>query len=68
MLEIEEKIKEHHKIYREDNKEKIKEYNSQQMTCACGEIFLIGHKSRHNKTKKHLHALEKILLEPPQNN
>ena len=37
------------------------------MPCACGEIILIGNKSRHNKTKKHLHALEKILLEPQQN-
>ena len=61
-------IKEKDKQYREDNKDKIKEYHKQQLTCACGEKFLIGNKARHNKTKKHLHALEKKLLEPPQNN
>ena len=30
------------------------------MTCECGSIYIIGNKSRHLKTKKHLNYLESI--------
>ena len=55
------------KEYLVDNKEKIleeqKEYyndNKEKYTCACGKMTCIYHKSRHEKSNKHLTYLEKI--------
>ena len=66
-----EKLREYHLEYRLLNHEKIKEYNAQyrkenkdklnaKTTCAvCGSFFISCHKARHEKTQKHLAALEK---------
>ena len=53
------------KEYREDNKEKIKEYSKQyrknnkekikgRVECECGSKFMLSNKSRHLKSKKHI--------------
>jgi len=49
-----EKIAQRDKIYRENNKEKKTEQRAKKTTCICGKIITIDHKSRHEKTTKHL--------------
>ena len=62
------------KKYRQENRERISEYNKRYLanyyqenkdklnaktTCAvCGSCFIYGHKARHEKSQKHLVALE----------
>jgi len=55
-----EKILERQKEYREDNKEKINEKKREKIICSCGGKYTNGHKSQHNKTKKHINYLATI--------
>lgn len=51
--------------YRQNNKCKIQEQASEKHKCEiCNGIYTSGHRAEHMKYKKHLKALEKILLEP----
>ena len=43
------------KIYREANKDKRKESRKKTYTCECGSIISVAEKTRHNRSKKHLH-------------
>ncbi len=51
---IKEYMKKYNKKQWEDNKEKIKEKRKEKYKCICGSEFIKIHKSRHNKTKKHI--------------
>ena len=52
-------LQEKSKNYREQNKEKIKAHNSEVHVCPiCGSSYTHNHKARHERTRKHLHALE----------
>jgi len=53
-------IKEYNKIYRSENKERIKEYTSKQIICECGCLILVQHKARHMRTNKHKAKLIEI--------
>lgn len=64
------KILETMKIYRENNREIInqkanetyqnnKEKAKEKMTCSCGSTFRIGDKTRHNKSQKHQHFINR---------
>jgi hypothetical protein len=55
-----ESIKEQQKIYRDNNKEKMKLYRSGTIMCECGCEIKKHHKSRHFKSNKHLKLLEKL--------
>jgi hypothetical protein len=46
-------IKEKKKVYRENNKDKIKAYKTQKCICDCGVEYQHDHKSRHLKSKIH---------------
>ena len=46
------------KQYSQENKEKIKEYQSQKITCVCGSIHRKIDKARHMKTSKHTNFLK----------
>ena len=46
--------KEKEKQYREDNKKKIQERQSEKITCSCGSLITRHHKTRHEKTFKHI--------------
>jgi hypothetical protein len=48
-----EKKIEQNKEYRNVNKEKRAEHAKQKITCECGSIITIHHKSSHERTKKH---------------
>jgi len=54
-------IKEYMKIYREENKEKIKEYHNKQIICECGCLVLLHHKARHKKSLKHIKIVNEII-------
>ena len=55
-----EKMKEYEKKYYEDNKEKIKEYKNEKILCkVCNCNVRRGDISRHKKTKKHFNNLNK---------
>jgi len=45
------------KIYRETNKETIKKYRKNKVTCECGCVVSMNNLTRHKKTKKHLSNL-----------
>jgi len=45
---------ERNKVYYQNNKEKIAKYKKQTITCICGAVCTILHKTRHEKTNKHL--------------
>jgi hypothetical protein len=50
---------EKNKKYREENKEKIQAHKSESHICTiCGSSYTNCHKARHERTKKHLQALE----------
>ena len=49
------------KIYRNINKEKIKQFKSEKIICECGCITSNCHISRHRKTKKHLELLNTLI-------
>jgi hypothetical protein len=49
--------KEYMKRWREDNKDKIKKYNIDKVTCECGMILSRINLSLHRKTKKHLNIM-----------
>ena len=63
-----EQMKERCKIYRDNNKEKYREYEKIRSetrerlivknTCACGSVYIKDHKKRHELTKKHIKFLE----------
>jgi hypothetical protein len=54
-----EDLKKYKQQYREDNKEKIQAKRSEVHVCPiCGSSYIHNHKARHERTKKHLHALE----------
>ena len=65
--ENKEKIKANHKQWCIDNKEKIKEYyqerNKEKITCECGSTYSRQHKSRHQRSQKHIEhsIIEKII-------
>jgi hypothetical protein len=44
----------YHQNYYENNKEKLLNMMMKKVTCDCGCIYSIGHRTRHFKTKKHL--------------
>ena len=51
--------KQYTKQYREGNKEKIQAHKSEAHLCTiCGSTYTNCHKARHERTKKHLQALE----------
>ena len=53
------RLKNNETQYREQNKEKIQAYRSEAHVCTvCGITYTNGHKARHERTKKHLQALE----------
>ena len=53
------KLKEISKNYREQNREKIQAQKSEAHLCTiCGSTYTNCHKARHERTKKHLQALE----------
>jgi group I intron endonuclease len=53
------KIKEHKKEYRKQNADKIREHKGEQHICSvCGSTYTNCHKARHEKTQKHLKAVE----------
>lgn len=66
--------KEYMEVYRILNQEKIQEYSkiyqeykSTKTICnICSRLYTMGHKIEHLKTKIHLKAIEKLLLEPTQ--
>ena len=45
------------KIYREKNKQKIKEKRSRKGVCECGQTINLDHKSRHIRTDKHIYNM-----------
>jgi hypothetical protein len=51
-------LKEYYKNYQQANKEKIAEYNKTKRAeiflCECGGKYSCQHKTRHERTKKHL--------------
>ena len=47
------------KQYRDENKDKIKEQQSQKFTCECGGHYTNGHKSQHIKSSKHQKFINK---------
>ena len=47
-------MSEHHKLYREDNKEKLR----QKHNCECGGTYTHQHKLTHQKTIKHCQYIE----------
>ena len=48
------KILEYNRIYRDDNKDKINEYNTKKTTCnTCGSIITGYQRLRHERSKKH---------------
>lgn len=49
------------KEYREANKDKRKENSKKTYTCECGSTISLGEKSRHNRSKKHLHHTTNIV-------
>jgi len=64
-------LNEKSKQYRNENADKIKEWHiknyidnekhfKKKHTCECGGVYTITHKSRHEKSKKHIHYLENI--------
>jgi hypothetical protein len=63
----EEEAKANHKArqkkYRESNKEIINAKQNQQYTCACGGNYQHSHKSKHERTKKHIKYLEEQNLD-----
>lgn len=56
-------IRERRKKYCEEHKEEIKIRTSQPITCICGSITNPKHKSRHEKTEKHLDYLKNNKIE-----
>ena len=50
------------KVYREKNKDKIKENHNKKFNCECGGIYSTGNKARHMKSKKHL-QISKVVEE-----
>ena len=52
------KIGEKCKIYRDRNKDKIKQKNNEKHQCKCGGFFTIVNKSHHSKTKMHLKYIQ----------
>jgi len=48
------------KVYRENNKEKIKEYKSVIINCECGTELTRNHLSRHKDTKKHQKYIDSL--------
>ena len=53
-----ESITEKIKVYRENNKDKIKEQKGANFNCECGGKYTNTHKARHLKTKKHLEYID----------
>ena len=49
-----EAIKQHY----EENKEAINEKKRQKINCVCGKITDVGHKKRHEQTKKHIEFIQ----------
>ena len=54
--------KEHHKQYYIDNIESIKAQKTQPYYCLCGSTIQLNEKARHNKSAKHLKALEQEII------
>lgn len=48
--------------YNLKNKDNLKIYKSKKHICECGMPYTIGHKSRHEKTKKHLSNSNKLII------
>ena len=48
--------------YRQNNSNKIKEYNKQKFNCACGGKFIKCHKLRHEKSKLHQDYINKAII------
>ena len=46
------------KKYYEKNKQKINEKNKEKFNCNCGGKYLLPHKARHLKTKRHINYIE----------
>jgi hypothetical protein len=66
-VEHKEEIKQRCKKYYEKNKEVLNKKSSEKYTCECGTIVIHGHKSRHEKTTKHLELLKEKNGENNQN-
>ena len=60
--EVNEKIKEYHKKYYQNNKEKLKEYekNRPKIKCVCGSEHRKADTRRHQKTQKHIKYIEEM--------
>ena len=54
------KLNDRSKEYYKANRDVIREREREKITCECGSIFMRNSKSRHLKSKKHLHYLSKI--------
>ena len=52
------KIKADKQKWREDNVDKIKDYRKTKYTCECGSEICLKHKSRHERTTKHIKFIE----------
>jgi hypothetical protein len=57
-LENQEQLKEQRNKYYSENKEQINKKKGEKYTCECGLICNKSHKSRHEKTQKHITFLE----------
>jgi hypothetical protein len=51
-------ILERNKKYRNTNKDKIKEWGAQRITCICGSCVGLREKARHEQSKKHLNFIK----------
>jgi hypothetical protein len=45
------------KQYREENKEKLNKKKSEKFKCVCGIFYTRGHKTRHERSKKHINFI-----------
>ena len=55
---IAKKSKQRKKIYRVENKQKIKNHKTQQYRCDCGSVFQLDKKARHQRNNKHIDVLK----------
>ncbi|MBT6231085.1 MAG: hypothetical protein HOI47_30985, partial [Candidatus Scalindua sp.] len=57
-----ESIAEYQKQYAMNNSERIKAHKSEVHLCDCGKNYTLGHKSRHERTKKHIAYVDSCLV------
>ena len=58
--EHKDEINAHKKVYREQHKEQIKQCKATVCTCKCGLTYTLCHKSRHEKSQRHIDTLSKL--------